>query len=108
MINKNKFGKCLKKYRLAEGLTLKTLSIGTALSISALSHLEHGRRGCKIETLQKILDYLNLPTSDVEKLMKAYHAQKEYIYINLKKYTRKQRVIAHQFAAKMREVLQDD
>ena len=67
-MNKEKFGKLIKKLRYAKGLTLEDLAKKVGVSIVNISHIENGRYvGSRkvIQKLAKALDY------DMDKLLAA-------------------------------------
>ena len=105
---KNKFGRYLKKMRREQKLSLRVMAIGVGMGLSTLCHIEQGRRGCELPTLHKLRDYLNLPSPKYNKLLDYYYEERDHIYIDLKKCTRKQRVVAHKLAVKIREAVQSD
>ena len=104
--NKNKFGKYLKEMREGQILSLRVMALDAGIGISTLSHIEQGRRGCDLPTLHKLANYLNLSKDKHNKLLDYYYQERGHIYIDLKKCTRKQRMVAHKLADKIREALE--
>jgi transcriptional regulator with XRE-family HTH domain len=67
-MNKEKFGKLIKKLRNAKGLTLEDLAKTVGVSIVNISHIENGRSGASRKVLQKLAKALDY---DVDKLLAA-------------------------------------
>ena len=58
-------GKRIKEIRLEKGMTQKELAEKCGMFDSALRRIENGKQNPKIETIERIIEALNIPFTDI-------------------------------------------
>ncbi|WP_444996700.1 helix-turn-helix domain-containing protein [Aliikangiella sp. IMCC44359] len=103
-----KFGLFIRQSRLIKGVNLKQMAESMDMKPSFLSALELGKKAISDETIEKIINYLELDEVQQKELKEAAERSQPIAKVNLTTESVRDRELVLMFARKFREISDEE